>query len=839
MNLEQYIAAQSNIKYSEKIFLKLVFYPMFGEYGLNYITSGKHIKRSNGKNAYIDFTIKTKFANYAIEVDDYGTHGANIGRPSFEDHELRQNDIVNLGYKLYRFSLDTIKDNAQKCINQLYQAFVGDEELNIQALGKHYGIIKPYPFQEATLKKLEKSRSDGNQKGMIIHATGLGKTYLSAFDAKKYNKKTLFIVHLNDVLLQTHKSYDEVWPESSKGIYNGDEKTKDIINKDVVFASIQTLSRKINLEIFAKNHFDYIIIDESHHARSPTYNKLLEYFNPKFLLGLTATPVRTDGFNVKKLYDDNIIDEITTQEAIDKGYLVPFKYIVLDDDVDYSNIKWNGFKYNQQDLNSLLMIQKRDDAVLRAYLEYCKNRKTIAFCVSIDHAERMATFFNSKGIKSKAIHSDISIIDKDERRLITEGFRNSDFEVAFVRDVFNEGIDFPDVESLLFLRPTESKIIFTQQLGRGLRLSAKKNEVIVLDFVGQNQKNSENIRDWLEVEEPINTEETQLELKLEYHYDNNNCEVHFTKNILDHFARVDAISSPHVREDKISKEWKGYGSFIEEKSKTNQFFKVGQQNKDIYSQLIACDIISKNPSINDDDFKKEIAKFTNEMTAGKRGLFLAKIIGLLKKNGNRWIVSEVFEEIKKIDKTFSNFDSYKDIITLQFEKIFYYNNIYRPTDIQVPQEDRVYFDNFDNYFIIQLYKILFEIGMRTGEHQIYLHEWRLFVIINQTYSDWSGSIENILKFREEKNFHDLRRFLIEKITKITNNDRVKHVLKYIKYIKYDDSKNLISLNNSFLNELEIKLNKFENLFYKGQLIKFSTDQDLYLSYLSSKSCQWA
>ena len=129
--------------------------------------------------------------------------------------------------------------------------------------------------------------------------------------------------------------------------------------------------------------------------------------------------------------------------------------------------------------------------------------------------------------------------------------------------------------------------------------------------------------------------------------------------------------------------------------------------------------------------------------------------------------------------------------------------------------------------------------MRTGEYQIHLHEWRLFVIINQTYSDWSGSVENILKFREEKNFHDLRRFLIEKITKITNNDRVKHVLKYIKYINYDDSKNLISLNNTYLNELENKLIKFEGLFYKNKLIKFSTNQDLYLNYLSSKSCQWA
>ena len=165
MNLDKYISGNPGLRYSGILFLKLVFFPMFGEYGLNYITSGKHIKRSNGKNAYIDFTIKTTFANYAIEVDDYGTHGANIGRSKFEDHELRQNDIVNLGYKLYRFSLDTIRDNAQRCINQLFQAFVGDEELNIQALGKYYEKIEPYPFQKEALEELEKIRSKGKKKG--------------------------------------------------------------------------------------------------------------------------------------------------------------------------------------------------------------------------------------------------------------------------------------------------------------------------------------------------------------------------------------------------------------------------------------------------------------------------------------------------------------------------------------------------------------------------------------------------------------------------------------------------------------------------------------------------
>ena len=182
MNLAEYISMNKGIQYSEIQFLELVFYPLFGSYGLNYLDNNTPFQSSEGTTKFIDFTIKTKYAKYAIEIDDYGTHGANIGRENFEMHNLRQNDITSLGYKLLRFSLDSVKNKYEKCKNQLRQMFLPDEELNYQAISKYNKKITPSEPQEQALDKLEKFRNKGYKRGIIVHATGLGKTFLSAFE---------------------------------------------------------------------------------------------------------------------------------------------------------------------------------------------------------------------------------------------------------------------------------------------------------------------------------------------------------------------------------------------------------------------------------------------------------------------------------------------------------------------------------------------------------------------------------------------------------------------------------------------------------------------------------
>jgi hypothetical protein len=251
--------------------------------------------------------------------------------------------------------------------------------------------------------------------------------------------------------------------------------------EDIIFANIASLRNPEIFQAFPKDYFSYVIFDEFHHGAAPSYKAVVDYFKPKFMLGLTATPERTDKKDVIQLLNNNLVFSITTADAIRRGFLVPFTYYGLYDNVDYSRISHNGYKYNIDDLEKSLLIPSRDSAIIEKYKELAPKNKTIGFCVSIKHAERMAKLFTENGICSIAIHSNISLEERSRR---IQQYEKGHVECVFVRDIFNEGVDFPETTTLLFLRPTESKVIFQQQLGRGLRLSGSKTNAIVLDFIG-------------------------------------------------------------------------------------------------------------------------------------------------------------------------------------------------------------------------------------------------------------------------------------------------------------------------------------------------------------------
>lgn len=238
------------------------------------------------------------------------------------------------------------------------------------------------------------------------------------------------------------------------------------------------------LQISPPNEFDYIVIDEVHHGQAPTYQSILRYFKPNlFMLGLTATPDRTDRKDIFQLFDYNKVFEYTLNDAIDNGFLVPYTYYGLTDNIDYSNIRYNGNKYKVEDLDRALIIPERNERIFEEYIKKGNGNKALGFCCSIKHANEMAELFNSKGIPAVAITS-----ETPDREKVIKDFRQNAYTVAFTVDLFNEGIDFPDLRVLLFLRPTESKTIFTQQLGRGLRLCGGKGNVVVIDFIGNYKK---------------------------------------------------------------------------------------------------------------------------------------------------------------------------------------------------------------------------------------------------------------------------------------------------------------------------------------------------------------
>lgn len=339
-------------------------------------------------------------------------------------------------------------------------------------------IPPPLPHQNEALDKLNEARSTGVTKGLVVLATGLGKTYLAGFDVKAFAPtKTLFVAHREEILLQAEEAFLTILPKIRVGRFNGTQKDE---NFDILFASVQTIGRKNHLQKFSSKYFDYIIIDEFHHAAAASYKNVLEYFTPKFLLGLTATPDRSDGSDILRLCDDNLIYRRDLYDGINDHQLSPFSYYgVYDSEVDYEHIPWRNGKFDPEKLSTQLATRARANHALKEWHEHAQKR-TLAFCASRVHADYMAAFFEKAGVTAASVHSE-SVMTRSEG---LEALANGRIKVLFSVDLFNEGVDLPEIDTVMMLRPTESKILFLQQLGRGLRLSESKSRLVVLDFVG-------------------------------------------------------------------------------------------------------------------------------------------------------------------------------------------------------------------------------------------------------------------------------------------------------------------------------------------------------------------
>lgn len=347
-------------------------------------------------------------------------------------------------------------------------------------------IFEPRGAQIEVLYSLEKSREEGFDKGLVVAATGIGKTYLSAFDSAKYNK-ILFVAHREEIIKQAAQSFKNVRNSDDIGFFYSNQ--KDTKNS-FIFALVQTLGKEqyLNEEYFSKDYFDYIIVDEFHHAVSSNYKKIIDYFTPKFLLGLTATPERLDSKDVFALCDYNMVYEVRLKDAINKGWLVPFRYYgIYDETVNYEDIDYKNGKYDDKQLEEALMLNKRGEVILNHYLKY-NSKRAIGFCTSRHHAEYMAKVFNENNIPSAAVYSGEKGEYSEERNIALSKLTSGELKVIFSVDMFNEGLDVPAIDMVMFLRPTQSPTIFLQQLGRGLRKFKDKKYLNVLDFIGNYKK---------------------------------------------------------------------------------------------------------------------------------------------------------------------------------------------------------------------------------------------------------------------------------------------------------------------------------------------------------------
>jgi superfamily II DNA or RNA helicase len=401
-------------------------------------------------------------------------------------------------------------------------------------------LFTPHIYQNKALEAINKSKLEGKNKSIVILPSGIGKTYLSAFETQNFNGKILFLVHREEIIAQAKKVFQKIHNISEEDIGSFDSEIKQI-DKKLTFAMIQTISKAKNLKKIPPETFDYIIVDEWHHVAASSYKKVLSHFKPKFLLGMTATPYRLDGKDIFEQADSNIPYKMELKEGISSGLLVPFIYYGLWDDIDYSDISFQGHKYKEKDLNKKLLIDKRDDLIIKEVKERLGKRKCFGFCCSIKHIKRCVKKFNDAGIISAGIHHKLK---SNIRKKILNDFKTGSIQVLFTRDIFNEGIDIPAVEGLLFLRPTYSKTVFFQQLGRGLRTKKGKDNVIVLDFIG-NYVSAYKIRHWLET--IVETGKGRTNFKPEYMH--NVSEVHFDSKVVDLFEMQEPLSKEKLIEN--------------------------------------------------------------------------------------------------------------------------------------------------------------------------------------------------------------------------------------------------------------------------------------------------
>ena len=352
--------------------------------------------------------------------------------------------------------------------------------------------LSPYPFQEEILERLAVEREvHGRTKNLVVAATGTGKTVIAALDFRRIREKNprarlLFVAHRREILEQSLRTFRRALGDPNFGRMLRPDGPP--VASEHLFVSVQLLSSRNLLDSLSPDYFDVVVIDEIHHGEAQSYRRILSRLMPRILLGLTATPERADGLDIRSWFDGRIAAEIRLPEAIGRGLLVPFHYFGVSDSVDYRSVRWERGRYNLSDLDKLITGDDiRAALILKAVSRYLADPRTsrgLGFCVSVDHAHRMAEIFNRAGLPSEALHAGTPSL---RREGVRSRLAKGEISFVFTVDLFNEGVDIPEVDTVLFLRPTDSLTVFLQQLGRGLRLAPGKEVLTVLDFIGQSR----------------------------------------------------------------------------------------------------------------------------------------------------------------------------------------------------------------------------------------------------------------------------------------------------------------------------------------------------------------
>ncbi len=461
----------------EDLFAEL-FTQVFGIEKIPLLTPEFPFEDIYGGSRFVDFALRTLDERVAFEIDGLIWHvpdGERIGK--YEDDLLKQNSLVHQGWRVFRWTDRQIADEPEQIKEQLVLFLERIPGLLAfdEFLPKQHGVVLELrPHQEEALEALVRLRVEGNTIALLTHAQGAGKTVTALADARVIAGRTLFVVHTRDLVHQAVEQFRKHWPEATTGLFMDEDHDTESHN---LVGTVQSLAR--HLSRFAPEDFDYLVVDEAHHATADSYQKLLRYFHPKFTLGLTATPDRADGLSALEVFR-NAAHRLTLREAVERGELVPIRCVRVRTNVDLSRVRFNQIQYNRRDIEETVMIPSRDQLIVETYRDHVAGRKAVVFCVNVRHAEEMAARFLAEGIAARSVSGRMIPAD---RKACLEAFARGELRVLCACDLLNEGWDCPDVEVLLMARPTLSKVIYLQQLGRGTRKAPNKECLIVFDFV--------------------------------------------------------------------------------------------------------------------------------------------------------------------------------------------------------------------------------------------------------------------------------------------------------------------------------------------------------------------
>ena len=467
---------------AEDLFIDL-FSEAFGAEKAGYLYSQYHFYDIYQNSRYADFVLENGSHRVAIEIDDEASHNKQlISSGKFYDDLLKQNSMVYLGWDVYRWAVrqmqtqpDAVKDELQLFLGSHPQFKEIEDYLPAQKAKALDGAnLELKEHQKAALKALEQMRDNSETIALLYHATGTGKTTTAVLDAKRCGGRVLFIAHTQELVDQATKRFRELWTNTTVGRYC------EVIKQPrahVVCGSVQSVA--LHLDEFKDDEFDYLIVDEAHHAAADTYQKILSYFKPSFTLGLTATPERADDKSILEIFK-NTAHKLDIQTAVEIGELVPVRCIRIHTNIDLTKVRFNSVQYNIRDLESKIYVPERNRLIVDTWMQYVRDKRTVVFCASVKHAQQIADLFREQGIKSAAVSGSMK---QSERREFQEKFVNRDIQVLCACDLLNEGWDCPEIEVLFMARPTMSKVLYTQQLGRGMRLYEGKESLMVFDFV--------------------------------------------------------------------------------------------------------------------------------------------------------------------------------------------------------------------------------------------------------------------------------------------------------------------------------------------------------------------